>query len=87
MIGVRVSSRFKTTSSKKGIGFVFQKMNKDNKQLFGDLVETNKMRKKRLEHAQKNRDDNMEKENNYQLDRSEIKPTTTKGINYLLYIH
>jgi len=82
MIGIRVSSRFKTTDSKKSLGVVFQKMNQDAKQLFGDLVETNKVRKKRLKIAEKSRDDESEKENNY-LSRlkSEIKPAaaTAKG--------
>lgn len=78
MIGIRASSRFKTTDSKKSLGVVFQKMNQDAKQLFGDLVETNKVRKKRLKIAKKSRDDEWEKENKY-LSRlkSEIKPATT----------
>ncbi|XP_025409790.1 mitochondrial genome maintenance exonuclease 1-like [Sipha flava] len=48
MIGIRSLLRFKTTYSKKDLGKIFKNMNRDTKQLFGDLLETNKIRKKRL---------------------------------------
>lgn len=48
MIGVRSWSRFKTTSSKKDLGILFKKMNIDTKHMFGELLETNNTRKKRL---------------------------------------
>jgi len=76
MIGIRTLLRFKTTDSKKDLGIVFKKMNKDTKQLFGDLLETNKTRKQRLKISDEIAGDKKEKENNY-LNRlkSQIKPT------------
>lgn len=77
MIGIRCYARFKTTDSKKKLGTVFKKMNSDTKKLFGDLIETNKVRKKRLKIVDQSRDGEMEKEKKY-LDRlkSKIKPLT-----------
>lgn len=82
MIGIRCYLRFKTTDSKKELGTVFKKMNSDTKKLFGDLVETNKVRKKRFKIINRSRDGEMEKENKY-LDeiKSKIKPMT-KGKTY-----
>lgn len=83
MIGIRCLLRFKTTDSKKNLGTVFKRMNRDTKVLFGDLLETNKTRKKRLELVEKRRIEKEEKENNYlgQL-KSKIKSEITKG-NYV----
>jgi len=80
MIGIHCLLRFKTTDSKNPLGVIFKQMNKDTKQLFGDLLETNKVRKKRLSFVEKSRDEEMEKGNNYfnQL-KSKIEPTITKG--------
>ena len=84
MIGVRVFLRFKTTDCKKDLGTVFKQMNKDTKQLFGDLLETNKMRKHRLKLADRIVGDEKEKENNYlKLLKSKITPTT-EGMRSLL---
>lgn len=75
MIGIRCYLRFKTTDSKKTLGSVFKKMNTDTKQLFGNLLETNKLRKTRLKIVDKGRVDEMKKENKC-LDelKSKIKP-------------
>lgn len=78
MIGIHCLLRFKTTDSKNPLGVIFKKMNKDTKQLFGDLLETNKVRKKRLSLIEKSRDE--EKGNNYLNPlKSKIEPTITKG--------
>lgn len=80
MIGIRCLLRFKTTDTNKQLGIVFKKMNKDTAKLFGGLLETNKVRKKRLESIDKSQGENMKKENNYlgQL-KSKIKSTIIKG--------
>ncbi|XP_060835698.1 mitochondrial genome maintenance exonuclease 1-like [Rhopalosiphum padi] len=85
MIGIRSSLRFKTTDCKKSLGTVFKQMNKDTKQLFGDLLETNKTRKHRMKLAEKIVGDEKEKENNY-LNRlkSKIKPTAEDSINSMV---
>ncbi|XP_022181381.1 mitochondrial genome maintenance exonuclease 1-like [Myzus persicae] len=85
MIGIWTLLRFKSTNCKKDLGTVFKKMNKDTKQLFGDLLETNKTRKHRLKLADKIVGDEKEKENNY-LNRlkSQIKPTLEDGINSMV---
>lgn len=84
MIGLRASLRFKTTDCKKDLGTVFKQMNRDTKQLFGDLLETSTTRKHRLKLAEKIVGDEKEKENNY-LNRlkSKIKPTTEGTRNLL----
>jgi len=84
MIGIRTLLCFKSTNCKKDLGTVFKKMNKDTKQLFGNLLETNKTRKHRLKLADKIASDEKEKENNY-LNRlkSQIKPTTKEGTRSL----
>lgn len=81
MIGIRSLVRFKTTDVKKNLGDVFKQMNKDNKKLFGDLLETNKIRKKRLKIEDQSLNDKNMNENNYlnQL-KSKIKPIS-KGKN------
>jgi hypothetical protein len=90
MIGIRSSLRFKTTDCKKSLGTLFKQMNKDTKQLFGDLLETNKTRKHRMKLAEKIVGDEKEKENNY-LNRlkSKIKPTAegTRGLPAANYKH
>jgi len=88
MIGIRTLLRFKTTDCKKDLGTVFKKMNKDTKQLFGDLLETNKTRKHRLKLADKIVGDEKEKENNY-LNRlkSQIKPTMEGTRNSLAAVY
>jgi len=88
MIGIHCTLRFKTTDSKKLLGVLFKRMNKDTKQLFGDLLETNKVRKKRLSLVNKNRDENTEKQNNYlgQL-KSKIKPAKIMKGKYLFIIN
>lgn len=79
MIGIRCCLRFKTTDSKKDLSTVFKKMNSDTKKLFGDLLETNKVKKKRLKIIDQSRNGVKEKENKY-LDelKSKIK-SMTKG--------
>lgn len=90
MIGIRTLLRFKTTDCKKDLGTVFKKMNRDTKQLFGDLLETNKTKKQRLKLADKITGDEKGKENNY-LNRlkSQITPTMegTRRLLAAVYIH
>lgn len=72
MIGLRPLSRFKTTYSKKDLGVLFKKMNIDSKHMFGELLETNKTRKKRLSLVDENRDKVKRKKNGH-LDRPKSK--------------
>lgn len=85
MIGIRCLLRFKTTDSKKNLGIVFKKMNRDTKVLFGDLLETHETRKKRLKLIEKRWGEKEGKENNYlsQL-KSTIRSAITKG-TYIYY--
>lgn len=78
MIGIHCSFRFKTTECKT-LGAVLKKMNTDTKQLFGNLLETNAMRKKRLKLTNKSLDDKKGKESNNQLKSKIIVPTEGKS--------
>lgn len=83
MNGIRSLLRFKTTYSKNDLGVLFKKMNMDTKKIFGELLETNKIRKKRLSLVDKNRNGAKHIED-FHLDRlkSKIKTTTKGKIRY-----
>jgi len=87
MIGIYWLLRFKSTDSKNPLGVIFKQMNKDTKQLFGDLLETNKVRKKRLSLIEKSKDEEKKEGNNYlnQL-KSKIESTITKGRCIKLFV-
>lgn len=79
MFGIYSSLRFKTTDSKKTqLGILFKKMNMDTKKLFGDVLETNKTRKKYRQLKVDSQDAGFQKQNNHlgQLYKSNIKPGT-----------
>lgn len=85
MFGIRAMMRFKTTNAKKDdLGKLFKKMNRDTKQMFGNLLETNKIRKKRLKSIIENRENDVKRNNDY-LDRctSKIKPIEKGNINII----
>lgn len=85
MIGIRSSLRFKTTYGKKDLGVIFTKMNTETKKLFGNLLETKDVKKKRLKLVQN--DDEKKKHNNC-VDRSnsKIKPVQMKGKSFFVLL-
>lgn len=83
MIGIRCSLRFKTTES-KNLGTIFKQMNKDTKQLFGDLIETSVEKKNQIKLLNKSLGDKMEREsNNLNQPKSKIDSSTKSTFSCL----
>ncbi|XP_050442553.1 mitochondrial genome maintenance exonuclease 1-like [Adelges cooleyi] len=65
MKSVRVLFRPVSTESKSDLGVLFKKMNRDSKLMFGDLLETSKIKKKRIYATSRIQTDNKQKNDDF----------------------